>query len=131
MYINNKGQMLVMFVILLPIFIFLGGLLIDIGIAQNNKNRLNNTNITALEYALDNYNIPMIKELIMKNDNSLKEENIKIEKDGNVVTITLRKDVKGIFGGILGFLNYEIESVYEAEYINNKKIVRKIKSKKI
>ena len=131
MYINNKGQMLVMFVIFVPIFIFLAGLLIDIGIAQNSKNRLNNTNITAIEYALDNYNEVMIRNIILENDNSLLKENITISKDKEIVTIKLVKEVDGIFGGILGFFNYKIESIYEGKYINNEKRVVKISSKKV
>lgn len=131
MYINNKGQSLVMFIVFIPIFLILAGLVIDIGIANNEKIRLNNTNITAIEYALDNYNEKMIIENIIENEPGILVDDITIEKDGTKIYITLVKHVDSIFTRVINIFDYKIESVYEGEYINDRKIVRKVKSGKI
>ena len=72
--LNNKGQSLVMFIILLPILLLILTLVYDVGNAIYEKDRLSNTNYMVVDYALDN--IDSIDEddlntLILKNDNNL------------------------------------------------------------
>ena len=52
--LNNKGQSLVMFIILIPIFLLIITLVYDVGNALYEKNRLSNTSYMVIEYGLDN-----------------------------------------------------------------------------
>lgn len=131
MFTNRNGQMLVLFVIFLPIFIILAGLVLDIGIATNQKNRLNNINYSACSYALDNYNEMMILEQILSNDSMLLVNDISISKEEDKIIISIEKNIDSIFTGVVGIFNYRILSVYEAQYINGKKIIRKVESTKV
>lgn len=131
MSINRNGQMLVLFVIFLPIFILLAGLVLDIGIATNQKNSLNNTNYTACSYALDNYNELMIVEQIIANDYQINVDDISISQSDGKITISIEKNVGSVFSGAVGIFDYRIASVYEAQYINGQKIIRKVESTKV
>ena len=53
MKLNNKGQSLVMFVLIIPIILLLLVLIYDVAGALYEKNRLSNTSYLACEYALD------------------------------------------------------------------------------
>ena len=48
--INNKGQSLVMFVLIIPIFLLILTLVYDVGNAIYEKDRLSNTNYLTIEY---------------------------------------------------------------------------------
>ena len=47
--INNKGQSLVMFVLIIPIFLLILTLVYDVGNAIYEKDRLSNTNYLTIE----------------------------------------------------------------------------------
>ena len=52
--INNKGQSLVMFVLIIPIFLLILTLVYDVGNAIYEKDILSNTNYLTIEYGLNN-----------------------------------------------------------------------------
>ena len=54
MRLNNKGQSLVMFVLIIPIILLILVLIYDVGNALYEKNRMSNTNYLATNYGLDN-----------------------------------------------------------------------------
>lgn len=125
---NNKGQTLVMFVILLPIFLLIITLVYDFGNALYEKERLDNTNYMVIEYGLDN--IDNISEndlidLIMKNSSNL--DNIYVLIDDSKITIKLSKNVRGIVGSLFGFQLIEINSNYEGNISQNEKKIERIK----
>lgn len=125
---NNKGQTLVMFVILLPIFLLIITLVYDFGNALYEKERLDNTNYMVIEYGLDN--IDNISEndlidLVMKNTSNL--DSIYVLIDDSKITIKLSKNVRGIVGGIFGFKLIEINSNYEGNISQNEKRIERIK----
>ncbi len=89
---NRKGQALVEFVIILPIFLLLMMSLIDIGRIVISKNKLEDIMYDVVSYYEDDYTYDAIKEKIDKdidlkitNNNS---ENISIELSKNVEIIT-------------------------------------------
>ena len=55
--INNKGQSLVLFIVIIPIILLVFVLVYDIGTAIYEKNRLSNTSYMVIDYALDNNDI--------------------------------------------------------------------------
>jgi len=125
--LNNKGQSLVMFIIIIPIFLLIITLVYDVGIAIYEKNRMANTNYMVIDYGLDNIdNISEGKliDLIQKNINGLNYISILIQ--GNEIEIILSKDIKGIVGNMFGFDLITANSQYKGTIINGKKKIERI-----
>lgn len=126
--LNNKGQSLVMFIVLIPIILLVITLVYDIGNAICDKNNLSNTNYLAIDYALDNIDTVSseeLNELIKKNDNNIDNINIIIESDE--VDITLNKKYYGIVGKLFNFDIVDINSEYDGKIVNDKKSIERIK----
>ena len=119
--INNKGQVLVVFVILLPIFLIILTGLVDLCILNIEVKKLNTNTHDAVEYYLDNLEDENVlndtKALLNKN---LKNIDIKINEDEDVINIKVVKNYKSIYSVISKKEN--ITSIY----IGNKE-TKKIK----
>ena len=128
MRLNNKGQSLVMFILIIPIILLLLVLIYDVAGALYEKNRLSNTCYLAEEYALDNIdNIDenSVINYILKNSENLKKVSV-IIKD-RVVDIELNKEIKGIFGKNFNFDLVGVKSKYKGTIVNGKKNIERIK----
>lgn len=122
--LDNKGQTLVMFVIIIPILLFILILVYDIGNAIYEKNRLSNINYMTVEYGLENIDRTDENELIdiiMKNCNDLSDISVLINNE--VVDVKLSKKIKGNFGKLFNYSLVEINSEYKG-IISDKKIER-------
>ena len=112
---SNKGQVLVLFVIMVPIIFFLVAFFLENMIITGNKNKLDNLNQLISKYAYENRdNIGLydgILDLILKNDRNvfITEFNVTDKK----IDITLSKNTNSIFGKIIGIDAYEINSSYD------------------
>ena len=84
---NNKGQALVEFVLILPIFIIILFTIIDFGTIINTKNTLENDSIDIVELIKKGEDIEKIKSLY-------KNINITITIDNNYKRISLEESVK-------------------------------------
>ena len=124
---NNRGQVLVVFIILLPIIIGLGALLIDMGFNRYQVNKLNNLNQMVVSYGLDNieddnvYN-KMIS-LMLDNDSKIKE--YKLEIKNKKISLTINKTIDSILGKLLKIDNYYLESKYIGYLNDGQKIIEK------
>ncbi len=128
MLLNNKGQSLVMFVLIIPIILLILVLIYDVAGALYEKNRLSNTSYLACEYALDN--IDSIDEngvisYILKNSDNL--NNISVIIKDNTIDIELDKNIKSVFGKNISLDLIEIRSKYRGTIINNEKNIERIK----
>lgn len=126
MRLNNKGQSLVLFIVILPIILFMFVLVYDIGNAIYEKNRLSNVNYMVTSYALDNENISEsdIVNLINKNVNGF--SNIKVIINNDKVNISLSKNIKGVFGRMFDFNLITAYSEYIGYIDNGNKIIEKV-----
>lgn len=125
--INNKGQSLVMFVLIIPIFLFILTLVYDVGNAIYEKDRLSNTNYLTIEYGLNNIDTVTendLKNLIEQNTSNLKYIYVTIEE--NQIEIKMEKDAKSIIGKMFNFNLVKIISHYEGKIINNQKEIERI-----
>ena len=110
---NNKGQSLVVFIIILPILLMIFTLIIDLGFMYIEKRNIDNNCYDAVEYYLNNIN----KEDIEKKVNKLLNENIKsidkiiINDTNDYVEISVSKNRKSIYSIISN--NTEIKIVYK------------------
>ena len=126
--LNNKGQSLVMFVVIIPILCLVFTLVYDIGIAIYEKNRLSNTCYIVIDYGLDNIdsiNESDLIDLIQKNINNLSYISVLISE--NDIEIKLSKNIKGIMGKMFGFNLIEANTYYEGKIVNNEKKIERIK----
>ena len=125
--INNKGQSLVMFVLIIPIFLLILTLVYEVGNAIYEKDRLSNTNYLTIEYGLNNIDTVTendLKNLIEQNTSNLKYIYITIEE--NQIEIKIEKDAKSIIGKMFNFNLVKIISHYKGKIINNQKEIERI-----
>lgn len=92
---NNKGQTLVLFLILFPIFLILFLTFYQVGIMTLDKKKFETSIQDAIKYGLNNMDDlslnEKIIEIITTENINLKPENIKIDTDNEEITITVKK----------------------------------------
>lgn len=125
---NNKGQTLVIFVILIPLLIVLLALVIDIGLIQSEKTKLNNSLKVIIKNSFNNQeelsNIEnRFNELIK--ENKLNYEKIEVNYLNNRLSIKLIKSISSLFGKAIGINNYDIEIQLTGYKENDKLIIEK------
>lgn len=112
--INNKGQALVEFIIIIPIFLFILFAIVDIG------------NIIYQKYKLEN-DIDVIADMYISNENdkinaylSSMNADVKFENNDKFITITLEKKINIntiVLNNIIGH-NYKIsvdKTIYDGD----------------
>jgi len=118
---NNKGQVLVSFIILLPLILLLFTIVIDLGFMYIEKRNISNNTRDAVEYYLKNKDNPNVventKKLLNKNISDIE---ININSDNDYVEITISKNHKGIFNILKS--NSEISITYKGNKNDNKVI---------
>lgn len=125
--LNNRGQSLVMFVIIIPIFLLIITLVYDVGNAIYEKNRIENVVYMTIDYGLDNVDKVSkndLTELIMENINNIKY--ISVDIDDKKIDIKVTKDVKGIVGKIFKFNLITIETHYVGNIVDGKSSIERI-----
>lgn len=125
---NNRGQVLALFALMLPIITIILILTIDVSNLVINKLEIDNINKILVDYAIDKKEEPNLEELVNNiahlNDSKL-EVNINITDEK--INIILSKKIIGI---ITKTKIYDIKSNYECYYENNKKVIKRIKGDK-
>lgn len=120
---NNKGQVLIIFVIILPILLMILTLVIDLGFLYIEKRNINNSVYDAVEYYLNNLNDVninnKIRELLNKNIKDIK--NIDIKSNDEYVLITVTKDRKSIYS--ITLQEHELSITYKGIKLD-KKIIK-------
>lgn len=125
--LNNKGQSLVMFVLIIPIFLLIITLIYDVANAIYEKDRLSNTIWIAIDYGLDNINDITKEELndmIISNVDGLNY--IDVIVNDNEIVVKASKKVKGIIGKMFHFELTTINCNYKGTLIDDKKEIERI-----
>ena len=126
--LNNKGQSLVIFVIMIPIFLLIMILVYDIGNLAYEKQELDNINKIVIEYGLDNYDkLDIVNDMYALAKNNNKKANYKIEYIDNEFYITSKHYVKGVFTKIINIEGYQAQSSYKGYIDKDKHIIKRIK----
>lgn len=124
---NNKGQVLVFFVVLIPVFIALAAFAIDISYTYYQSNKLDNINRMVIKYGLNNLTDDDIKskmaELLLKNDSDISNYEINIKN--NVITLKAEKEINSIFSGFLNIETYHLSSDFKGYNKSGKVIIKK------
>ena len=114
---NSKGQVLVIFVILLPIFLMILTFIIDLGMLSVEKRKIDNNTYDAAEYYLETNNKDKTIKLIK---NNIEEAEIDIQDSENSIEISVSKEYKGIY-------NIIYDNEIKITYIGNKETKKIIK----
>ena len=115
MKLNNKGQALVAFVIILPVILIIMAIIIDIGLMGVEKRKVTNVMKEAIEYGLKHDSTEeQIKDMIDKN---IKYKSIDI-KSNDDIHISLEYEYKQIFG----FINKKNIQIKYHGYKENERI---------
>ena len=125
---NNRGQTLALFVILLPVLLLLLVLIIDIGKVIVEKLELNNINQIVLEYGLDNVEKENIYdemlELVRLNKNDVDTIDINITSDK--ISLTLIDSVDFMFKKIVDINRFKIKSSYVGYIQDGEKRIERV-----
>ena len=127
--LNNKGQSLVLSIVLLPILLLVIVLVVDVGTIMTSKQDLNNINYMMVDYGLSNLGKENLEEEIRKyivlNDSEI--DNMDIRVVDNEVYINMKKTEKSLIAHIFNIKDFEIVSEYKGTIINDKKSIERIK----
>lgn len=125
---NNKGQSLVLFVIVLPVLLLLLILVIDVGKVIVLKQELNNINKIVLDYGLDNLDKEKIEdeliELIKLNKDGIDDIDVYIED--NKIYVEMSENSDGVFSSLIDFSIFKVKTSYVAYFENDKKRIERI-----
>jgi Flp pilus assembly protein TadG len=124
---NRKGQVLVFFIILIPLFLTIAAVAIDMGHSFYQSNKLHSITNMALKYGLKHINDADIRskiiDLLYKNDNKLDSYELVIEE--NKITLKTNKTVDSIFGRAINIDFYYLSATYIGFIVNDKIIIEK------
>lgn len=127
--LNNRGQSLVMFVMIIPVLLIVIIIVMDVGKMYLVRRELDNINYIALDYGLDNLGIEdindKINEIILKNDDEIIIVGNKIEE--NKIYLTIKKKYEGFFIGLIGDRSVDITSAYLGYQEEGKKYIERVK----
>ena len=126
--LNNKGQSLVLFVIILPILFLILILVIDIGRLITLKNELNNINNIVLDYGLDNLEMVDLENKLIDVINLNKDDidNIDVTVDGDKIYINMNEKLDGILTSFVDISIFDIKISYIGYMDNGKKRIERM-----
>ena len=120
---NNKGQTLAVFIIVLPVILLLICITIDLGHLYLEKKEIQNTVKEIIKDELNNE--PDKNRIIKLINKNLENVNIeKIEVNSNMIIIKIAKQYKGLFQNILKN-NKTINITYKGYKIGNDITIKK------
>lgn len=114
---SERGQVLVVFILLLPLFFLLIGFLFDIGSMMISVGKIESTIEEALDYAVENKKSDTLEDdiarLLNENIELPHEQSLKILEDK--IEITIQVECKGTFKHLFGKTLYQKEITKKKE----------------
>lgn len=140
--LNNKGQSLILFLLIIPLLLGIIALVVDVGNALSKKGETDNVIEFVLDYGLDKnevffenedneyYNEDLVNGLddikLLLSYNLSDNEN-EVIFEGDAIVISSKTYVEGIFSNILNIKGFKIESQYKGYMNDDKEVIEKIK----
>lgn len=120
--LNNKGQTLIMFILLIPLILVIMALVIDTSFVYKEKIRFQSITKTIMKNTYARINEEDFKKQVINlyKKNNVDIKNIKIDVNSNEVSINNQAKVKSIFGNIIGIKSYKIKFSYKILKENDK-----------
>lgn len=120
--LNNKGQTLILFIILIPVTIMLMALIVDSSYLYIKKAKLENTTANIIENLYlkkeDENVIALVEELYNKND--IQTKKLKVDIQNDYFKISNEYKIDSIFGSIIGLKKYDVKVSLKGYYENDK-----------
>ena len=107
---NNRGQTLIIFVILIPIIITMAALVVDIGKMNYEKERYRGIIENSIEEYFESNQISDVKEILTLN--GIPEDAYQITTQENLIEIHLTTSVDCIFAKLINIDEYQIDLDY-------------------
>ena len=125
MKMNNKGQVLVAFILMIPIIILMCVAITDVGLMNIENRRVNNTVRNSVKYGINNLDKTNIKDtmksLIMDNLKNVDSISIDVDIDNSYAKATVKVKYKGL----INITNRDITSSYYANINDGKVTINK------
>ena len=122
---NNKGQVLVAFILMIPIIILMCVAITDVGLMNIESRRVNNTVRNSVKYGINNLDKTNIKDtmksLIMDNLKNVDSISIDVDIDNSYAKATVKVKYKGL----INITNRDITSSYYANINDGKVTINK------
>lgn len=121
---DNKGQTLVVFVLLIPLFMVLAAFIIDNSMIVNRNLHLKNVTKDIIRNDLINETMTddKIKDLLKRN--SIPTNELEIKREEGKLNIKNHYFIDSIFGKVVGINSYELEIDITGEIKANKVIFK-------
>lgn len=111
MKLNDRGQTLVLFILLLPVLLLVLGYLVDIGLLHIQKRKIDRTVDMVLDYGIQHQDSIALEEemyqLLIMNLKSVEEEKIVITDTS--ITVAIKKTVDRVFPFLFPNQNHTIQ----------------------
>ena len=120
---NNKGQTLIIFVILIPILILVAALVGDTGLMTFEKERYRGIIENGIEEYFDTGNVEETEKIFSLNDIPKEEYTIIVQE--KQIEVSLNTTIEAIFGKIINIEEYEIKMNYVATKEGERVIINK------
>ena len=124
---NNKGQSLVLFVIMIPILFMIIFMVYEVGRMALLKHELNDIGYLAIDCGLDKIdeedNVDNIRELINKNKNDIDSVEVKVED--KKIYITLEDSIKTKISLVRNSQTFRVKTSYIGYMNEDKKIIER------
>lgn len=111
---NNKGQSLVIFIIIIPVIFIVFIFLYDYAYIINSQNKYENVTRTILNSTLEEDKI-----VDLYRQNGYKVDDFKYKKENDKVYIQNSYKIKSVFGNIVNLKNYTVSINYVVINSNN------------
>ena len=122
---NNKGQVLVAFILMIPIILLMCVAITDVGLMNIESRRVNNTVRNSVKYGINNLGKTNIKDtmksLIMDNLKNVDSISIDVDIDNSYAKATVKVKYKGL----INITNRDITSSYYANISDGKVTINK------
>lgn len=140
--LDNKGQSLVLFIVMIPVMLGIMALVVDMGNAMSKKNEIDNVIEFVLDYGIETGEVFFLNEdkeyfneelinwkdelEILLNYNLKACDNEIILKDKTII-VSSKTYVEGIFSNVLNIKGFPIESEYKGYIENGEQVIKKVK----
>ena len=120
--LNNHGQTLIMFVMLIPVILILMALVIDVAYLYRENAKLESTTKSVIKNLYDNKDDPNINNMVIElyKKNNINIDNLKINIKNENFKIKNNYKIDSIFGKIIGLKKYEVKVSFKGYYEENK-----------
>ena len=113
--LNNKGQTLIMFILLIPLILVIMALVIDTSFVYKEKIKFQSVTKTIMKTTYKNKDTTDFndKTINLYKKNGIDTNNIVIKVNSDSIVIKNQTKVKSIFGNIIGIKNYKVKFSYK------------------